>query len=81
MIFSLCFIVIKSHLLKLGFSNIDVDGLWEFCVALLQTGIQVFANNRQWSDKYVSVMLYTINKCWIAKNKIQNVLFTCRFCS
>ena len=38
------------------FSNIDVDGLWEFCVALLQTGIQVFANNRQWSDKYVSVM-------------------------
>ena len=53
---TLCFIVIKSHLLKLRFSNIDVDRLWEFCVALLQTGIQVFANNRQWSDKYVSVM-------------------------
>ena len=52
----LCFIVIKSHLLKLMFSNIDVDGFWEFCVALFQTGIQVFANNRQWSDKYVSVM-------------------------
>ena len=31
---------------ELRFSNIDVDGLWEFCVALLQTGIQVYMQIR-----------------------------------